>query len=70
MATSTRTRRALITGGSSGIGLAAGRMLVQRGYEVVLNDRREGPLAEDAASFKHRTPECAEENPTLCHKLP
>ena len=27
-------------------------------------------LAEDAASFKHRTPECAKENPTLCHKLP
>ena len=42
------TRRALVTGGSSGIGLAVARSLVDRNYEVVLNARREGPLAEAA----------------------
>lgn len=41
-------RRALVTGGSSGIGLAVGRGLVRRGYEVVLNARREGPLVDAA----------------------
>jgi NAD(P)-dependent dehydrogenase (short-subunit alcohol dehydrogenase family) len=63
MATSTGTRRALITGGSSGIGLAVGRMLVERGYEVVLNARREGPLAEAAASIgaRHVAGDCAVE---------
>lgn len=44
-------RRALVTGGSSGIGLAVGRMLVDRGYHVMLNARREGPLAEAAGSI-------------------
>jgi NAD(P)-dependent dehydrogenase (short-subunit alcohol dehydrogenase family) len=38
------TRVALITGGSSGIGLACGRELVTLGYDVVLSARREGPL--------------------------
>lgn len=47
-------RRALITGGSSGIGLAVGRLLVERGYEVVLNARREPQLAEAAASLGAR----------------
>lgn len=50
----TTSRRALVTGGSSGIGLAVGRALVERGYEVVLNARREGPLAEAAASIGAR----------------
>ena len=56
-------RRALVTGGSSGIGLAVGRMLVDRGYGVVLNARREGPLAEAAASIgaRHVTGDCAVE---------
>ena len=56
-------RRALVTGGSSGIGLAVGRALVGRGYEVVLNARREGPLADAAASIgaRHATGDCAVE---------
>jgi NAD(P)-dependent dehydrogenase (short-subunit alcohol dehydrogenase family) len=55
------SRRALITGGSSGIGLAVGRSLVERGYEVVLNARREGPLAEAAATIgaRHAAGDCA-----------
>ncbi len=44
-------RRALVTGGSSGIGLAVGRQLLERGYDVVLNARRAEPLAEAAESF-------------------
>lgn len=56
-------RRALITGGSSGIGLAVGRGLVKSGYEVVLNARREKPLAEAAASIGARfaAGDCADE---------
>lgn len=56
-------RRALVTGGSSGIGLAVGRGLVQLGYDVVLNARREQPLAEAAASIGARfvAGDCADE---------
>jgi NAD(P)-dependent dehydrogenase (short-subunit alcohol dehydrogenase family) len=56
-------RRALITGGSSGIGLAVGRTLVARGYEVTLNARRGGPLTEAAASIGARfvVGDCADE---------
>lgn len=56
-------RRALVTGGSSGIGLAVGGSLVERGYEVVLNARREGPLADAAASIGalHVVGDCAVE---------
>jgi NAD(P)-dependent dehydrogenase (short-subunit alcohol dehydrogenase family) len=55
------SRRALVTGGSSGIGLAVGRSLVERGYEVVLNARREGALAEAAAGIgaRHVAGDCA-----------
>lgn len=48
------TRRALVSGGSSGIGLAVGRLLIERGYEVVLNARRAGPLSEAADSIGAR----------------
>ena len=56
-------RRALVTGGSSGIGLCVGRQLVERGYEVVLNARREGPLSEAARSIGARwvAGDCADE---------
>ena len=37
-------RVAIVTGGSSGIGLAVGRMLVERGYDVVLTARRADKL--------------------------
>jgi len=42
------TRVAVVTGGSSGIGLATGLLLADRGYDVVLTARREGPLREAA----------------------
>jgi NAD(P)-dependent dehydrogenase (short-subunit alcohol dehydrogenase family) len=56
-------RRALVTGGSSGIGLAVGRLLVERGYDVVLNARRAGALAEAAASIgaRHVVGDCTVE---------
>jgi len=41
-------RVAIITGGSSGIGLEAGRQLVAAGYDVVLTARREAPLRDAA----------------------
>lgn len=46
-----KRRRVLVTGGSSGIGLAVARGLVQREYHVVLNARRPGPLQEAAESI-------------------
>ena len=52
--TSRPGRVALITGGSSGIGLACGRMLVDKGYDVVLSARRPGPLREAAESIGAR----------------
>jgi len=47
-------RVAIITGGSSGIGLATGRLLAAAGYDVVLTARREGPLQEAAAAIGAR----------------
>ena len=37
-------RNAIVTGGSGGIGKVVGRRLVERGYDVLLTARREGPL--------------------------
>jgi NAD(P)-dependent dehydrogenase (short-subunit alcohol dehydrogenase family) len=50
----TDRRVAVITGGSSGIGLATGAELVERGYDVVLTARTESTLREAAASIGAR----------------
>ncbi len=56
-------RRALITGGSGGIGLACGRLLVEGGYDVVLCARRPEPLAKAAVEIGARwhAADCADE---------
>lgn len=49
-----RPRTAVVTGGSSGIGLEIGRQLVAAGYDVVLTARRPGPLQEAAEGIGAR----------------
>jgi NAD(P)-dependent dehydrogenase (short-subunit alcohol dehydrogenase family) len=51
---STTGRVAVLTGGSGGIGVATGRLLAERGYDVVLTARRPQPLEEAAASIGAR----------------
>ena len=62
--TGTTARVAIVTGGSSGIGLACGRMLVERGYDVVLSARRPEPLraAADAIGARWAAADSAEED--------
>ncbi len=47
-------RKALVTGGSGGIGKACGRKLTELGYDVVLTARREEPLRAAAAAMGAR----------------
>lgn len=47
-------RVAIVTGGSSGIGLAVGRMLVERGYDVVLSARTADKLEAAAKEIGAR----------------
>jgi NAD(P)-dependent dehydrogenase (short-subunit alcohol dehydrogenase family) len=47
-------RKALVTGGSGGIGKACGRKLVELGYDVLLTARREGPLKDAAEEIGAR----------------
>ena len=46
----------LITGGSSGIGLALARRIAELGGEVVLVARREQPLVDAATQIRARVP--------------
>jgi NADP-dependent 3-hydroxy acid dehydrogenase YdfG len=54
----------VITGGSGGIGLATGRLLAEKGYEVVLTARRAGPLEEAAGTIGARwvAADCTDED--------
>jgi NAD(P)-dependent dehydrogenase (short-subunit alcohol dehydrogenase family) len=56
-------RVAIVTGGSSGIGLAAGRRLVELGYDVVLTARTADKLDAAARSIGARSvaADCADE---------
>jgi NAD(P)-dependent dehydrogenase (short-subunit alcohol dehydrogenase family) len=47
-------RTAVVTGGSGGIGLACGRLLVARGYDVLLTARRPEPLRAAATEIGAR----------------
>lgn len=50
----TRSRVAVVTGGSSGIGREVARLLVGRGYDVVLTARRPDPLRAAAGQIGAR----------------
>ncbi len=54
------TRRAVVTGAASGIGLATAKALVADGYHVVMIDINEANLAVSAADLGSVTPLCAD----------
>lgn len=56
MDTAFENRRALIAGGSSGIGRAIARHLARRGAEILAVARREGPLAETKQEIETAVP--------------
>ena len=60
----TDRRVAVVTGGSSGIGLACGHILVARNYDVVLSARRSDPLraAADAVGARWHAADSADED--------
>lgn len=62
MSSATGGRTAIVTGGSGGIGRACAQTLLERGYDVVLTARREGPLAEtaDRLGCRYVAADCAE----------
>ena len=49
-------KRALITGGAGGIGVATGRLFCEQGARVLLVDRPEAPLADAAAAIRQQVP--------------
>jgi NAD(P)-dependent dehydrogenase (short-subunit alcohol dehydrogenase family) len=53
--TSHRERVAIVTGASKGFGLALARALATRGWRLVVDARRQGPLAEACAELALRT---------------
>ena len=53
-----RDRRALVTGGSSGIGRALALALARAGAHVAIVARREDALQETAAALRAAAPEC------------
>lgn len=52
--TANNQRVAIVTGGSSGIGLETGRQLVEAGYDVLLTARREDQLRQAALAIGAR----------------
>ncbi len=56
-------RRALVTGGASGIGLATGELLAREGAAVALLDRREDALAEAAGRLEAASIACDVSDP-------
>lgn len=50
-----RGKRAIITGGSKGIGLATALTLAAEGAQVAIVARNEGPLQEAAAAIREKT---------------
>jgi 3-oxoacyl-[acyl-carrier protein] reductase len=57
-------KKALVTGGSKGIGLETARLLVEEGADVIICARRQSALAEAAHDIERTTGKCV-----VCHSL-